>query len=269
MNNYIINNNLNSGNAVFDTHLHDTYEINFMLSEGVEVMIEDKFFFSKRGDIFIFPPFTFHKINSKNAPFSRFLMFFDEAEMLSASATLSPAFSLLKESRPFVVHLNDLYTKKMIELFSAANDARKKEHLMYDFNNICCFGKILNFIVENMDQTSYNIERTNTHEISTILSYVNNNIAENITVEGIAKKFNLSTTTLWHMMRKSIGISLKEYILKIRIAKAMELLNNGLSVTEASNRAGFNSYSHFIRTFTKAVGISPYQYGKRNSRAGL
>lgn len=73
---YSVEDNINSGEAVFDTHLHDTYEINFMLTPGIEVVIENKFFLSRRGDIFIFPPYTFHKIDSKGAPFSRFLLFF-------------------------------------------------------------------------------------------------------------------------------------------------------------------------------------------------
>ena len=66
------------------------------------------------------------------------------------------------------------------------------------------------------------------------------------------------------MIKHATGISTKEYILKKRISLAMDLLINDMSVTEVSNRCGFNSYAHFIRTFTKIVGISPYKYGKRS-----
>lgn len=264
LNNYIIKNNLNSGKDIFDTHLHDKFEINFMLTENVEVVIEDKFFLSQRGDVFIFPPFTFHKIDSNGMEFSRFLMFFNERSMTAAAPVLSPALTALRQTRPLVVHLKREQIKKMLELFGSAYNQYIKNDIFSDFENICSFGKIITYIIQNIDTASPKNDVPDVHhEISKILSYVNNNIDENLTVEGISKKFNVSTTTLWHMMRSNIGISLKEYILKIRIAKAMELLNSGLSVTEVSNRTGFNSYSHFIRTFTKSVGTSPYQYGKQ------
>ena len=65
---YEVVNNVNKGTAAFDTHLHDCFEINFVLSDDIEIIIEDKMFLSKSGDIFIFPPYTFHKVDSKNKP---------------------------------------------------------------------------------------------------------------------------------------------------------------------------------------------------------
>ena len=97
-----------------------------------------------------------------------------------------------------------------------------------------------------------------------ILSYVTENIANDLIVSDICEKFNISKSALWDLMKKNIGISLKEYIIRVRISHAMDLLTDGLSVTEVSNRCGFNSYAHFIRTFTKIVGFPPYKYGKLN-----
>ncbi len=261
---YSVEDNINSGEAVFDTHLHDTYEINFMLTPGIEVVIENKFFLSRRGDIFIFPPYTFHKIDSKGAPFSRFLLFFDESEMQKSAAVLSPAISFLKSAKPLVVHINEDELPQMTQLFSAAYQNYNADGILNDFNNTVCFGNIISKIIDNAG-TSHtgNSDATSNHMLSKILEYVNKNIAQPLTISGVAENFNISTTTLWHIMRDGTGLSLKEYILKIRIAKAMSLLADGLSVTEVSNRTGFNSYAHFIRTFTGKTGISPYQYGKQ------
>ncbi|MBR4876856.1 MAG: helix-turn-helix transcriptional regulator, partial [Rhodocyclaceae bacterium] len=101
-------------------------------------------------------------------------------------------------------------------------------------------------------------------EILEILSYINQNLAENISVEDIASKFGMSQTTLWHIMKETLAISPKAYLLKTRLAKASELLIQGASVTEAAEKTGFNSYAHFIRIFTKYMGTPPYKYGKNN-----
>lgn len=259
---YVIENNLNSGKAVFDTHLHDIYEINFMMTDNVEVIIEDKFFLSQRGDIFIFPPYTFHRIDSKKMPFSRFLMFFDENTMLSASASLSQAISLLKRSCPPVIHMSEAKSAGLISVFTKAYDAFKSDGRFHDLKNISLFGEILCFILENSDSCENVPTLVPASKISKILTYVNKNLDENLNIEKIAEKFGISTTTLWHMSKDCLGMSLKAYILKMRIARATQLLRDGLSVTEVSNRSGFNSYAHFIRTFTKSVGISPYKYAK-------
>lgn len=262
INGYIIENNLSSGTAVFDTHLHDKYEINFMLTDNIEVIIEDKFYISKCGDVFIFPPFTFHKIDSNKLPFSRFLMFFDEYSILSSASSLSPAISLLKSNKTPVVHLDNYKADKLLGLFEKAYNAQHMPSIFEDFKNIALFGNILCYILENAESPYSEDSYYSAGKISKILTYVNNNISENLSVEKIAGQFNISTTTLWHMMRSSLGITLKEYITKIRIAKAMELLHKGLSVTEVSNRSGFNSYAHFIRTFKKSVGTPPHKYAK-------
>ena len=45
-----------------------------------------------------------------------------------------------------------------------------------------------------------------------------------------------------------------------RIRIAQELLRNNSSVSDVCEKVGFNNYSHFIRTFTREVGVSPKQY---------
>ena len=191
-------------------------------------------------------------------------MFFEEDAMVAACPALMPAVAALKKANTYVVHLDNEQSKILINLFEEACRIFESNGFLQDCENVCIFGQVLSYIVQNVnkdnDEVSYNTAR---HEILKILAYVNSNIAEPLTVESIARKFNMSSTTLWHMMKRNMGMSLKEYILKIRIAKAMQLLSKGLSVTEVADKTGFNSYSHFIRTFTKTVGTSPYRYSKR------
>jgi AraC-like DNA-binding protein len=48
-----------------------------------------------------------------------------------------------------------------------------------------------------------------------------------------------------------------------RLAVAKRLLDGGKSVAEVYYECGFGDSSHFIRTFRKKNGITPYEYKKR------
>lgn len=72
----------------------------------------------------------------------------------------------------------------------------------------------------------------------------------------------LSKHYLCHIFKKGTGFSVMEYVIQLRIITAQQLLRQGANVQEASERSGFQTYSHFIRTFNTYVGLSPKKYAK-------
>jgi len=260
---YEVVNNVNKGTAAFDTHLHDCFEINFVLSDDIEIIIEDKMFLSKSGDIFIFPPYTFHKVDSKNKPFSRFVLFFNEASTLTACSALKPAISSLKNQSYFVLSPDKNSLDRIFNIFENACADNLADNIFDDYKKITVIGELLSTILPMLEENNSALSQKNS-EILNILSYINQNFSENISIEDIALHFGMSQTTLWHMMKENIALSPKEYLIKTRLAKASELLSKGVSVTETAEKTGFNSYAHFIRIFTKYMGTSPYKYGKNN-----
>ena len=269
---YTIENKTESKYTTYDVHVHDRYEINFLLSDNVEIMCQDHIFLSRSGDIFIFPPYVFHKAESKSGPYKRFLCYFDMQEMLSASRLLQPAFKPIKDLNSVIAaHLED--PKPLVDMFlSAENSLKDTESMLADFNNLAAFGKIIEYIAEHIDeQGSFPEHNIFINEASQIMHYIDENLSEDITIDGIAKKFGMSRTSLYYIMRDNTGFSPKEYLSKMRIAKALELLqsDSAMSITDIAAVCGFSNYSHFIRTFTKNVGISPLKYKKNNGTATL
>ena len=58
------------------------------------------------------------------------------------------------------------------------------------------------------------------------------------------------------------GTSPWNYIIARRIQHACTLLQKGMSITDVCFECGFNDYAHFVKSFTKLVGISPGKYSK-------
>lgn len=86
-----------------------------------------------------------------------------------------------------------------------------------------------------------------------------------LTLEAIARKYNMSVSYLSHIFKEITGISLMRYLLLVRIRVAQDYLSQtALPINEIAEKCGFNDMSNFGRTFRKETGFSPRQYRQAN-----
>lgn len=97
--------------------------------------------------------------------------------------------------------------------------------------------------------------------IEAIHQYITENYTEKILLDNICFIFGTNKTTLCKDFKNEYKTTVLNYInaLKIREAK-MLLRQNKLSVTEISEKLGFNSIHYFSRLFKKTTGHSPKEY---------
>lgn len=87
--------------------------------------------------------------------------------------------------------------------------------------------------------------------------------SEELDVEFLASEMNMSISTLYRKMKSMIGVSANEYIRKIRMHKAAELLESGdKNVSEASWAVGISSLIYFRQSFKNEFGVTPSEYLK-------
>lgn len=99
--------------------------------------------------------------------------------------------------------------------------------------------------------------------ISFILDYVENRYAEDLSLELLADKLNLSVAYLSVYIKEKTGTNFSEHLNAIRIRKAKELLTeHNLSVQEIGLQIGYQNVTSFIRMFKKITGIPPGEYRK-------
>lgn len=112
--------------------------------------------------------------------------------------------------------------------------------------------------------TKYNKEidiklKTN-EKIENIISYMHKHIKEDISLNDLAKEFNLSTFYIIKLFKKELDISAHSYFINLKIELAKELLKKGFSIVETALECGFCDQSHFHRNFKKIVAITPKEY---------
>ncbi len=111
--------------------------------------------------------------------------------------------------------------------------------------------------------------------IQDVLTYINENFTNDISVQSIAAALNVSRSRICHVFKDFMGTSLWNYVITRRIQYSRDLLRSGMSITDACYECGFQSYAHFSKEFKKVLGVSPGRYikegqtGHENTPGGL
>lgn len=96
--------------------------------------------------------------------------------------------------------------------------------------------------------------------IPILLDYINGHLADDLSIQKLSERFFFSRFYLMHQFKAQTGFTLHQYILRKRLNLANQLVDQGHSLTTASQEAGFAEYSSFLRAFQKHFGMSPRAY---------
>lgn len=101
--------------------------------------------------------------------------------------------------------------------------------------------------------------------LRSIQEYVSENLHKNITLDDLAEVVCLSPSTLYKKMKDYADVSPMEYVMKVRLHRAVELLkDDSVSVQEVAQSVGFNTHSFFSECFKREFGMTPRQWRLRN-----
>ncbi len=105
--------------------------------------------------------------------------------------------------------------------------------------------------------------------VETITSFLAANFREPLAVQNIADAVDLHPKYLMAVFKGACGITVKTYLLHLRLAHAQRLLSTTqLSILDVAMDSGFGSLGRFYDTFARYVGERPLAY-RRRRYAGL
>jgi AraC-like DNA-binding protein len=92
-------------------------------------------------------------------------------------------------------------------------------------------------------------------------------LPEGITLNEVAAQLGQHPTAITHRLQRKFGLSFSEYVGRLRIDKAKELLRRTrLSVTEVARRVGIADVSNFGKLFQKFEAMPPLKYREQFGR---
>lgn len=108
------------------------------------------------------------------------------------------------------------------------------------------------------------------NKLSAITSYIKDNYAKDLSLEGVAEIFGYSPAYLSRMFQKYAKINYKSYLQNIRVEYAYkELMNTPNSIGEIAEHNGFSDSRAFAKAFRKKYGILPSECRKQKDKKVL
>ncbi len=91
---------------------------------------------------------------------------------------------------------------------------------------------------------------------------------QQLTVAVVAEQFSLNLTYLSRIFKQKTGTGVLDYINQLRVERAKELLQEGLTVKAAAEEVGYYTVRPLMRAFREQVGMTPGEYAKIQAEKG-
>jgi AraC-like DNA-binding protein len=248
-------------------HIHDSFEIFYLQRGHVHYFIEDKVFELNAGSMIIISPFLFHKTVFDHNKHERILVdiptkLIDEIlkylDIDDVTKLLGRKEAICLENN----HSDNLYLDKiyqsLVKEFAEKNAYYKKREILL-LEDIIIY--ILRRGKENTHACLVGYKQPQPPIVSSITDYLSSHLDESITLDALSEMFHLERTYLCHIFKKTIGLTIWEYLHMNRVREACKLLLYSTEpIIDIANADGFSNIAHFGRVFQKLVGRSPRQY---------
>ena len=100
-------------------------------------------------------------------------------------------------------------------------------------------------------------ERRYDDKIQRTLSYINENLTHDLSIDVLAAQAFLSRYHFMRLFKQQTGTTVHSYIRQKRLLYAARLIREGIPAGQAASQCGFNDYSVFNRAFRECFGIRP------------
>lgn len=102
--------------------------------------------------------------------------------------------------------------------------------------------------------------------IGQVVVYIENHLSEELSLDKLAKKVQLSKYQLIRGFRKEKNTTPWQFLITKRIDKGKILLKEGRSPGQVAVETGFYDQAHFSKSFQKATGLTPKEYQEKYFR---
>lgn len=254
--------------TILDTpvHFHDDFEI-LRVNKGVlRYTVDGELITAYNDDIVLISPFMLHSGVVKDEDFAvsvyvvspNFICSHNDEYINKYFEPLLSGYLFL----PSVIRKGENGHKELLSCINKIDEIEKRKETGFELllrNELSLFFSILykyDYLVsENRSNAKSNIY------IKKAIAYIVENYNRHISNKEIADYTGFSESHFMALFKKYCGTSFVNYLNRIRIEKAIELLKStDLLIIDIAEKTGFNSVSLFNRTFKKTTGKTPKEY---------
>lgn len=226
-----------------DFHFHEFDKIVILLSGKVDYALENEVYALRPFEVLLVKHHSIHKaLIDKSEPYERVIIYLDENRYsrLMPEAGLTRCFDrcLYSPGRELIEEL-------IGNMENAKSPVLKETYLIQLL-------AVLNSLKGEEPET-----RSYDGKTQTVLTYINENISGDLSVDGLAALVHLSKYHFMRRFKEDTGQTVHAYVRQQRLLYASRLIREGVPAVQAAVRSGFDDYSVFYKAFKDNFGISP------------
>ena len=251
-------------------HWHKEFELNFIREGTGMIICADNVISAKEGDIFLIRPNMLHSVDSRDRLVYDTVVF--SPDMLLSAVNDRSCSQIIRPLISGAVEISlptdrqNMYYAEMRTCAENIVSCAKNSSPSHDILMKSELLRLIWLLRESGAVTEKKNIAPRDSFVSSTVEYMTEHSAENISVEMLAQRVHLSKSCFMHRFSAALGIGAIEYLNRIRVRKACELLlSSDGSVSEIAFDCGFRNLSNFNRQFRSITGCSPVEYKKKMS----
>ena len=238
-------------------HHHEFYELYFFLSGHAEFLLQDRVIALHNNTLLLIPP-----------GYSHSLRFLDEDSVYQRSVLwiqpeLLAGVSGEDWSEPLELRLSSADGVTIGQLLSLLDGEQTKlERDLSAFvgrDTVCAdYIRLIFTQITRLRERSGNANAF----LRRVQAYLSAHLSEDLRAETIAAALHMGKTHLMRRFHAESGVTLHQYIVKLRLQRARRLLSQGVGAGESAAQSGFSDYTTFYKAFVRTYGLSPSSFGE-------
>ena len=251
-----------------DFHFHEFDKVVVLLSGHVDYTVEDITYALKPWDVLLVKHHTIHKaLIDKTEPYDRVIIYLDGKyfDRIMPNAGLMDCFEKADKDGRQRITPDDGQQERLAAALEDYEAAMRDEELGAEAIRDTQMVKLLvliNRIYASGSTAPDRAEATRDPKIGAVLSYINENLGRELSVDELAEQAYLSRYHFMRLFKAQTGSTVHAYVRQKRLLYAARLIREGESAARAAAESGFSDYSAFHRAFRECFGISPGQLKK-------
>ncbi len=247
--------------ANVDYHYHEFYKIVFLLSGSGSYIVEGRHYQLIPGDIVLVGSRCVHKPQFEpGISYERVILYISPEFLRENSSDDYALESLFSGSKGHVLRPTDEFRRLMLSITSSLEG----EMGSTEPGHIVLSRSILLRMLVSIGRETARIDTQlpgpvvpKDGKVLDILRFLDANLAEDISIDELSARFFISKYHMMRRFREETGTSIHTYLSDKRLLLARDLINSGVSATDACFQSGFRSYSAFSRAYGKLFGVTP------------
>ena len=247
-----------------DYHYHEFDKIVLLLAGRVDYAVESVTYALRPWDILLVKHHVIHKaLIDKSVPYERIILYLDGGyfERLLPDAGLMNSFEQADRSGEYRLVPDEQQRAALERTLQAYEQAAGDGQFGAQ---TLCDSYILQLLVliGRMNAAPQREEQRFDPKIRQTLSYINENLGRELSVDTLAERVYLSRYHFMRLFKAETGSTVHAYVRQKRLLYAARLIREGTNANQAAEAAGFSDYSTFHRAFRSSFGVSPGQLKK-------